>query len=54
MCQAGARWEDINSFLAEKGIPLFFPVRPLPDTFLQFVQHIAYSHILSLTQDLAL
>ncbi|PIL23764.1 hypothetical protein GSI_13514 [Ganoderma sinense ZZ0214-1] len=25
VCQAGARWEDINSFLAEKGIPLFFP-----------------------------
>ena len=26
LCQAGARWEDINSTLREKGIPLFFPV----------------------------
>ena len=26
LCQAGARWEDINSTLKEKGIPLFFPV----------------------------
>lgn len=25
-CQAGARWEDINRVLKEKGIPLFFPV----------------------------
>ena len=25
-CQAGARWEDINETLKEKGIPLFFPV----------------------------
>lgn len=25
-CQAGARWEDINSVLKERGIPLFFPV----------------------------
>ncbi|CAK5264311.1 unnamed protein product [Mycena citricolor] len=27
ICQAGARWEDINQTLKEKGIPLFFPVR---------------------------
>ena len=26
ICQAGARWEDINRLLKEKGIPLFFPV----------------------------
>ena len=26
LCQAGARWEDINSSLKERGIPLFFPV----------------------------
>ena len=26
VCQAGARWEDINHALHEKGIPLFFPV----------------------------
>jgi hypothetical protein len=26
-CQSGARWEDINETLKEKGIPLFFPVR---------------------------
>ena len=26
VCQAGVRWEDINSTLQEKGIPLFFPV----------------------------
>ena len=25
-CQAGARWEDINQELKNKGIPLFFPV----------------------------
>jgi FAD/FMN-containing dehydrogenase len=24
--QSGARWEDINDTLKEKGIPLFFPV----------------------------
>lgn len=29
-CQAGARWEDINSTLKEKGIPLFFPLDPGP------------------------
>lgn len=29
-CQAGARWEDINHVLKEKGIPLFFPVGPFP------------------------
>lgn len=29
-CQAGARWEDINSTLTEKGIPLFFPLDPGP------------------------
>lgn len=28
-CQSGARWEQINETLKEKGIPLFFPVRPL-------------------------
>jgi hypothetical protein len=28
-CQSGARWEDINQTLREKGIPLFFPVRTL-------------------------
>ena len=28
VCQAGVRWEDINSTLQEKGIPLFFPVGP--------------------------
>ncbi len=26
ICQAGARWEDINRTLKEDGIPLFFPV----------------------------
>ena len=26
VCQAGARWEDINQVLKDKGIPLFFPV----------------------------
>ncbi|KAM5539121.1 hypothetical protein V8D89_007344 [Ganoderma adspersum] len=30
VCQTGARWEDINSFLAEKGTPLFFPLDPGP------------------------
>ncbi|CDO69026.1 hypothetical protein BN946_scf184834.g33 [Trametes cinnabarina] len=30
VCQAGARWEDINSALKEKGIPLFFPLDPGP------------------------
>ncbi|KAI0029461.1 FAD-linked oxidase-like protein [Vararia minispora EC-137] len=30
VCQAGARWEDINAHLAEKGIPLFFPLDPGP------------------------
>ncbi|KAK7693183.1 hypothetical protein QCA50_002749 [Cerrena zonata] len=30
VCQAGARWEDINSTLKEKGIPLFFPLDPGP------------------------
>ncbi|KAH7889949.1 FAD-linked oxidase-like protein, partial [Phlebopus sp. FC_14] len=29
-CQAGARWEDINNTLKEKGIPLFFPLDPGP------------------------
>ncbi|KAG6333829.1 hypothetical protein ID866_5261 [Astraeus odoratus] len=29
-CQAGARWEDINDILKEKGIPLFFPLDPGP------------------------
>lgn len=27
ICQAGARWDEINRVLEEKGIPLFFPVR---------------------------
>lgn len=26
ICQAGARWEDINETLRSRGIPLFFPV----------------------------
>ncbi|KAJ8517444.1 hypothetical protein ONZ45_g5394 [Pleurotus djamor] len=30
ICQAGARWEDINDTLKEKGIPLFFPLDPGP------------------------
>ncbi|KAH7909134.1 D-lactate dehydrogenase cytochrome oxidoreductase [Hygrophoropsis aurantiaca] len=29
-CQSGTRWEDINSTLKEKGIPLFFPLDPGP------------------------
>ena len=29
-CQSGARWEDINETLKEKGIPLFFPLDPGP------------------------
>jgi D-lactate dehydrogenase (cytochrome) len=28
VCQAGARWDDINRILKEKGIPLFFPASP--------------------------
>jgi FAD/FMN-containing dehydrogenase len=28
-CQPGAKWEDINNTLKDKGIPLFFPVRTL-------------------------
>ncbi|THH06266.1 hypothetical protein EW145_g4198 [Phellinidium pouzarii] len=30
ICQAGARWEDVNETLKEKGIPLFFPLDPGP------------------------
>ncbi|GJE86790.1 D-lactate dehydrogenase cytochrome oxidoreductase [Phanerochaete sordida] len=30
ICQAGARWEDINQELKDKGIPLFFPLDPGP------------------------
>ncbi|KAF7305161.1 D-lactate dehydrogenase [cytochrome], mitochondrial [Mycena kentingensis (nom. inval.)] len=30
VCQSGARWEDINHTLKEKGIPLFFPLDPGP------------------------
>ncbi|EPQ58249.1 hypothetical protein GLOTRDRAFT_126740 [Gloeophyllum trabeum ATCC 11539] len=30
ICQAGAKWEDINDTLKEKGIPLFFPLDPGP------------------------
>lgn len=26
LVQAGARWEDVNAQLKEKGIPYFFPV----------------------------
>ncbi|KII88916.1 hypothetical protein PLICRDRAFT_53420 [Plicaturopsis crispa FD-325 SS-3] len=29
-CQAGAQWENINQALADKGIPLFFPIDPGP------------------------
>ncbi|KAF8889768.1 D-lactate dehydrogenase cytochrome oxidoreductase [Gymnopilus junonius] len=29
-CQAGARWEDINQVLKDRGIPLFFPLDPGP------------------------
>jgi hypothetical protein len=25
--QTGIKWEDVNNMLAEKNIPLFFPVR---------------------------
>ncbi|KAK7449632.1 D-lactate ferricytochrome c oxidoreductase [Stygiomarasmius scandens] len=30
VCQSGAKWEDINQTLKEKGIPLFFPLDPGP------------------------
>ncbi|TCD68918.1 hypothetical protein EIP91_009469 [Steccherinum ochraceum] len=30
VCQAGARWEDINQILKDKDIPLFFPIDPGP------------------------
>ncbi|KJA18553.1 hypothetical protein HYPSUDRAFT_205241 [Hypholoma sublateritium FD-334 SS-4] len=30
ICQAGARWEDINQTLKDNGIPLFFPLDPGP------------------------
>ncbi|KAH8107142.1 D-lactate dehydrogenase cytochrome oxidoreductase [Cristinia sonorae] len=30
ICQSGARWEDINHTLKDKGIPLFFPLDPGP------------------------
>ncbi|EJD53239.1 D-lactate dehydrogenase cytochrome oxidoreductase [Auricularia subglabra TFB-10046 SS5] len=30
VCQAGARWEEINHTLEEKKIPLFFPLDPGP------------------------
>ncbi|PFH45972.1 hypothetical protein AMATHDRAFT_70823 [Amanita thiersii Skay4041] len=30
VCQAGARWMDINETLKKKGIPLFFPIDPAP------------------------
>ncbi|TFK29816.1 D-lactate dehydrogenase cytochrome oxidoreductase [Coprinopsis marcescibilis] len=29
-CQSGARWEDINQTLKNRGIPLFFPLDPGP------------------------
>jgi len=38
ICQAGARWEDINNTLKEKGIPLFFPVSAL------FAMNMIYLH----------
>lgn len=28
--QPGVKWEDLNSYLAEKRIPLFFPLDPGP------------------------
>ncbi|KAJ7491259.1 D-lactate dehydrogenase cytochrome oxidoreductase [Mycena latifolia] len=30
VCQSGARWEDINQTLKDRGIPLFFPLDPGP------------------------
>ncbi|KDQ13157.1 hypothetical protein BOTBODRAFT_111787 [Botryobasidium botryosum FD-172 SS1] len=30
VCQAGARWDDINETLRDKGVPLFFPLDPAP------------------------
>ncbi|KAL0947531.1 hypothetical protein HGRIS_013628 [Hohenbuehelia grisea] len=30
ICQSGTRWEDVNQTLAQKGIPLFFPLDPGP------------------------
>ncbi|THU76592.1 D-lactate dehydrogenase cytochrome oxidoreductase [Dendrothele bispora CBS 962.96] len=30
VCQSGAKWEDINQTLHEKGLPLFFPLDPGP------------------------
>lgn len=30
VCQPGARWMDINSTLADMGIPLFWPIDPAP------------------------
>jgi D-lactate dehydrogenase (cytochrome) len=29
-CQPGAKWEDINNTLKDRGIPLFFPLDPGP------------------------
>ena len=37
VCQAGATWDGINATLEEKGMPLFFPVRP-------FVQMTSQTH----------
>ena len=28
--EAGVKWEDLNEYLAEKKIPLFFPLDPGP------------------------
>ena len=28
--QPGVKWEDLNAYLKEKGIPLFFPLDPGP------------------------
>lgn len=30
ICQAGARWEDVNQTLKDRGVPLFFPLDPGP------------------------
>lgn len=35
-CQSGARWEDINETLKQKGIPLFFPVSTAASRYFAF------------------
>jgi hypothetical protein len=52
ICQAGARWDDINITLAEKGIPLFFPVRLRSEIFWGIFRVFTFLHY-SLTQELA-